>query len=83
MDETTRLAMRRKHSKRAHTCQFCKNVFYGNGGYSAHMRKEYFERMPDMKSVKWITVVELRHEWRRRNPETLASPADHPATPDD
>ena len=61
--------MRTKHAKRPHTCKFCGNVFYGNGGYAAHMRKEYFQRMPEMK-IKWITVEELREEWRRRT--TLA-----------
>jgi hypothetical protein len=58
--------MRTKHAKRSHTCEFCGGVFYGNGGYAAHMRKEYFQRMPEMK-IKWITVEELREEWRRRD----------------
>lgn len=67
-----RKEMASAHAKRKHICQFCGAEIYGNGGYAAHMRKEYFQRMPDMKSVKWVTVVELRHEWRRRNPTMLA-----------
>ena len=62
--------MRRQHAERRHVCRFCCGVFLGNGGFSSHMRKEYFERMPEMKSVKWITVADLRNEWQRRNPIT-------------
>lgn len=58
--------MRRKHTHMGHECQFCGLVIFGNGGYGSHMRKEYFERMPDMKNVKWISVKDLRREWVKR-----------------
>lgn len=73
-DEIKRLAMRRRHAERGHKCSFCGDVFFGNGGYSSHMRKEYFERMPDLRGVKWIEVSDLRKEWKRRQElETVQS----------
>ncbi len=61
-----RKEMASRHADFVHTCRFCGSEYRGNGGYASHMRKEYFERMPEMKSVKWVTVKELRHEWRLR-----------------
>ena len=62
-----RKEMSGKHADYVHVCSFCNNRFYGNGGYTSHMRKEYFEHMPDMKNIKYVTVKELRREWRDRN----------------
>ena len=67
-----RKEMASAHANIKHVCKFCGAELFGNGGYSAHMRKEYFQRMPDMKSVKWVTVKDLRIEWRKRNPTMLA-----------
>lgn len=67
-----RTAMAKRHADFVHTCRFCGNEYRGNGGYASHMRMEYFQRMPDMKSVKWVTVKDLRIEWRKRNPTMLA-----------
>lgn len=66
MDENKRLAMRRKHSKYAHTCPFCEKQFYGNGGYGNHMRKEFLERMPEYRGNNAWTTSDLRREYWRR-----------------
>ena len=69
-----RKEMASAHANRRHTCKFCGAELFGNGGFSAHMRKEYFERMPEMKLVKWVTVKDLRAEWRKRNPTIMLAP---------
>lgn len=62
-----RQAMASRHADFVHACKFCGKEFRGNGGFASHMRKEYFERMPDLLKEKrlWPTK-DLRAEWRKR-----------------
>jgi hypothetical protein len=44
MDESRRLAMRRKHADRYKDCPLCGKRCFGNGAYPSHKKKHLRER---------------------------------------
>jgi len=61
MDESRRLAMRRKHAKYGHLCRLCGRIVYGNGGWASHKRYHARQAGFSKNMIPWVRISDIEY----------------------